>query len=119
MNKIVAYIDWNITQPEGGRKLPLVTIWLDLEGILLNETSQTEKDKCCIISLTYGIKKRKRKNQMHRKRDQICGYKRWGVGRGRIGGMWAKGTNFQLQDKVVPGCHAQHDDCSLHCCVLK
>ena len=31
----------------------------DLEGIMLSEISHTENDKNCIISLTYGIKKRK------------------------------------------------------------
>ena len=31
--------------------------WMDLEGIMLNEISQTEKDSYCMISLTCGIKK--------------------------------------------------------------
>ena len=35
--------------------LPFVTTWLDLEGIMLNEINQTEKDKYCMISLTCGI----------------------------------------------------------------
>ena len=30
---------------------------MDLEGIMLSEIGQTEKDKYCLISLTYGIKK--------------------------------------------------------------
>ena len=34
--------------------LPFV-IWMDLEGIILTEISQTEKDTCCMISLTCGI----------------------------------------------------------------
>ena len=25
--------------------------WMDLEGIMLSEISQTEKDRCCLISL--------------------------------------------------------------------
>ena len=29
--------------------LPFVAIWLDLEGIILNEVSQTEKDNYCMI----------------------------------------------------------------------
>ena len=37
------------------KMLPFATIWMDLEGILLNKTSQTEKDKYCMISLTCGI----------------------------------------------------------------
>ena len=29
---------------------PSATTWMDLEGIMLSEVSQTEKDKCCMIS---------------------------------------------------------------------
>ena len=32
--------------------LPFVPTEMDLEGIMLSEISQTEKDKYCIISLT-------------------------------------------------------------------
>ena len=35
--------------------LPLATTWMDLEGIMLSEISQTEKDKECILSLKCGI----------------------------------------------------------------
>ena len=35
--------------------LPFVTMWMDLEGIMLSEISQTEKDKYRIISLIHGI----------------------------------------------------------------
>ena len=35
--------------------LPFETSWMDLEGILLNEISQTEKDKYCMISLICGV----------------------------------------------------------------
>ena len=34
---------------------PFVTTWLDLEGIMLSEVSQTEKDTYCMISLTHGM----------------------------------------------------------------
>ena len=37
--------------------LPFVTTWMDLEDIILNEISQTEKDKYCMISLICRIKK--------------------------------------------------------------
>ena len=34
---------------------PYVTTWMDLdEGIMLSETSQTDKDKYCTISLKIG-----------------------------------------------------------------
>ena len=35
--------------------LPFAAIWMDLEGIMLSEISQTEKDKYCMISLIRGI----------------------------------------------------------------
>ena len=35
--------------------LPLAATWMDLEGILLREISQTKKDKYCIISFTCRI----------------------------------------------------------------
>ena len=35
--------------------LPFAATWMDLEGIMLSEISQTEKDKYCIISLICGI----------------------------------------------------------------
>lgn len=37
------------------KTLPLAATWMDLEGILLSEISQTEKGKYCIISLVCGI----------------------------------------------------------------
>ena len=35
--------------------LPFATSWMDLEGIMLSEVSQTEKDKYCMLSLICGI----------------------------------------------------------------
>ena len=35
--------------------LPLVATWMDLEGIILSEISQTKKDKYCRISPICGI----------------------------------------------------------------
>ena len=37
------------------RILPFMTVWMDLEGIMLHEISQSEKDKYHIISLICGI----------------------------------------------------------------
>ena len=31
------------------------TTWMDLEGIMLSEIGQTERDKYCVISLICGI----------------------------------------------------------------
>ena len=35
--------------------LPFAATWIDLEGIMLSEVSQTMKDKYCMISLLCGI----------------------------------------------------------------
>ena len=35
--------------------LPFAATWMDLEGIMLSEVSQTEKDKYHVISLICGI----------------------------------------------------------------
>ena len=33
--------------------LPFATTWMDLEGIMLSETSQTEKHKYCMLPFMY------------------------------------------------------------------
>ena len=35
--------------------LPFAATWMDSEGIMLCDISQTEKDKYCMISLIRGI----------------------------------------------------------------
>ena len=37
------------------KTLPFATVWVDLENIMLNEISQSEKDKYHMISLIHGI----------------------------------------------------------------
>ena len=37
--------------------LPFATLCMDLEGIMLSEISQTEKDRYCMVSLICGILK--------------------------------------------------------------
>ena len=37
------------------KKLPFVTIWMALEGIMLSEISQIEKDKFHMTSLICGV----------------------------------------------------------------
>ena len=39
--------------------LPFATTWMDQEGIMLSEISQTKKDKYHMISLICGIEKTK------------------------------------------------------------
>ena len=36
--------------------MPFAAKWMELEGIMLSEIIQTEKDKYSVISLIYGIK---------------------------------------------------------------
>ena len=35
--------------------LPFATTWMEREGTMLSEISQTEKERCHMIALTYGI----------------------------------------------------------------
>ena len=35
--------------------VPFVTVWMDLENIVLSEISRSEKDKYYVISFTCGI----------------------------------------------------------------
>ena len=35
--------------------LPFVTKWIDVEGIMLSEANQPEKDKYCMISFIHRI----------------------------------------------------------------
>ena len=44
--------------------LSFMTTWMNLEGIMLNEMSQTEKDKYCMVSLICGILKEKKSQKL-------------------------------------------------------
>ena len=35
--------------------MPFVTTWMDLDGIMLSEVSQKDKDKYCMILFKSGI----------------------------------------------------------------
>ena len=52
--------------------LSFVTALLEFEGIMLSEICQIEKEKYFMISLTYGIfkKNRKEQGQTHRHKEQ-------------------------------------------------
>ena len=40
--------------------------WMDIEGIMLSEISQTEKEKYCTFSLICGILKTKQMNKYNK-----------------------------------------------------
>ena len=77
--------------------LPFAATWMDLEGIMLNEISQTEKDKYCMIWLNVESKKYNKlvnitkKKHTHRYRKQTSGYQ-WGGGQHRGRGVGV--TNY-------------------------
>ena len=60
--------------------LSFVTTWMNSEGIMLNGKSQTEKDKCYVVSLTCAILKKKKKKWTNRNRIEgsLPGSGRWG-----------------------------------------
>ena len=49
--------------------LPFGAIWMDLEGITLSEVSQTEKDKCYMMSLIYEIQKIQQSSECNKKKQ--------------------------------------------------
>ena len=54
--------------------LPIVTVWMDTENIMLSKISQTEKNKYHMISLTCGINEEteltRKMRQTQREREQ-------------------------------------------------
>ena len=67
--------------------LPYAAIWMDLEGIMLSEVSQTEGQILYDITYMWNLKKYNKlviitKKQIHRYKEQTSGYHR---GEGRDG----------------------------------
>ena len=61
--------------------LPFVTTWMDLEGIMLSETSQREKDKYHMTHSICAIWNKKTKSQAHIYREEIGSCQRQGSGK--------------------------------------
>ena len=59
--------------------LPFATTWMALEGVMLSEINQTEKDKYSMMSILCGILK----SQTRRNREQDGAYQR--LGHGKLG----------------------------------
>ena len=57
--------------------VPFATKLMDLEGIILTEISQTEKDKYYMIS-HVDSNNNKKPTSNSKKKDEICGCQRWG-----------------------------------------
>ena len=51
----VCVYTWNTTQSSKNEILPFATMWMEPEGIMLSEISQSEKDNYHMISLICGI----------------------------------------------------------------
>ena len=79
--------------------LPFAATWMDLEGIMLSEISQMEKDKYCMNHLYVKSKKYNKwtnitkQKQTHRYREQTSGHQ-WGGGQGQNGSGGVGGTNY-------------------------
>ena len=71
---------------------PFVATSVDLEGIMLNEISQTEKAKYYMISFIFRINKtvNRRKKQIQRYREQTRGYR----GKGKYRDMTVSAINY-------------------------
>ena len=48
------YTQWDIIQPLKKRNSDMPLTWINLEDIMLNEISQSQKNKYCMIPLTLG-----------------------------------------------------------------
>ena len=80
--------------------LPFAGIWMDLEGIMLSKTNQTRRTIIKLFNLHVKYIKR---IKFIEKKDQTCGYLRQKVREGKNGGIWSKGTDFQLPDRQLLG----------------
>ena len=65
----------------------------DIEINILKYIILYKYDVLCKYDITFKWNLNKKP---YRKRDQICGYQKWGwIRGGRIGGRWSEGTSFQ------------------------
>ena len=86
---IHTHTQWNIIQPIKKKEiLPYAVIGMDLEGIMLSDIIQTEKDKYCMFS---HVESKKSKLKETGSRMVVAR----GLEMGEMG-CSSKGTNFQL-----------------------
>ena len=65
--------------------MPFAATWMDLEIVILNEVSQTEKENYHMISYVQNLKKMIQMN-LFTKRKQTHRLREWIYGRGKGGG---------------------------------
>ena len=82
--------------------LSFASTWMDVKNIMLSVISQIEKEKYCIISLTYGILKiiqtnvyRKQETDSHRKQTS-CQQMGDGKGDGQVSDMGLRAINYYV-----------------------
>ena len=60
----------NLSVNKKNKILPFTTMWIELEGIMLKETSQSEKDKYHMTSLQMNVREGKQKSYKNREGDK-------------------------------------------------
>ena len=74
--------------------LPFAATQMDLQGIMLSEIHQTEKDNCCMILLIWGSKKIQQLVNITTKNRLTDRIKWWLLVGGSIGGEEGEGTDY-------------------------
>lgn len=69
---IYTHTKWDIIQPLKKESPIICDNTMKLEGIVLSEINQTEKDRYSMVSVIRGIFKKKK--GIHRNRDYISGF---------------------------------------------
>ena len=102
--------------------LPSVTTWMDLEGIVLSEIRQTEKEISYALTYIWNLKKKKTHTYTHPPKKQKTELKdtknRLMVAKGGrvgVGKMGECGQKIQMPSYKINkswGCKVQHGDYS-------
>ena len=63
--------------------MPFAATWMDLETVILSEESQTEKEKCPMTSLIYGMQKEMTEMNLQNRKRLIGLQNEFTVARGK------------------------------------
>ena len=77
------------------KDIPPFVTRMNVEGIMLNEISQTEKDKYCAISMICGILKKKKK-KIYKKQSRVVVTRGWERAGGKWRDIWVKGHKLSI-----------------------